>query len=47
MTANGAVQLLFYLVVLLLLAKPLGGYMARVYEGRRCGLDRALAGSSA
>jgi K+-transporting ATPase ATPase A chain len=42
MTANGAVQLLFYLGVLLALAKPLGAYMARVYEGRPCGLDGAL-----
>ena len=42
MTANGAVQLLFYLVVLVALAKPLGAYMARVYEGRPCGLDRVL-----
>jgi K+-transporting ATPase ATPase A chain len=32
-TANGALQLLFYLVVLIGLAKPLGTYMARVYEG--------------
>jgi K+-transporting ATPase ATPase A chain len=42
MTLNGYVQLGFYLVVLLALAKPLGSYMARVYEGRPCGLDRAL-----
>jgi len=42
MTANGALQLVFYLVVLLVLAKPLGAYMARVYEGRRVALDRAL-----
>ena len=42
MTANGVAQLLFYLIVLLALAKPLGAYMARVYEGRPCGLDRAL-----
>src|SRR6267378_8479413 len=34
--------LLIYLVLLLVLAKPLGAYMARVYEGRRVGLDRAL-----
>src|SRR4029453_11046075 len=27
---------------LLVLAKPLGAYMARVYEGRRVALDRAL-----
>jgi K+-transporting ATPase ATPase A chain len=42
MTANGVLQLLFYLVVLLVLAKPLGAYMARVYEGRPFGLHRGL-----
>jgi K+-transporting ATPase ATPase A chain len=42
MTANGIFQLLFYLVVLLALAKPLGGYMARVLENRRVVLDRGL-----
>ena len=42
MTANSALQLGLYLVVLLVLAKPLGAYMARVYEGRPFGLDRAL-----
>jgi potassium-transporting ATPase potassium-binding subunit len=42
MTANGVLQLVFYLVVLLVLAKPLGAYMARVYEGRLVALDRAL-----
>ena len=42
MTANAVLQLSFYVVVLLALAKPLGMYMARVYEGRPCGLDRAL-----
>ncbi len=42
MTANGAAQLLFYLVALLALAKPLGSYMARVYENKPCGLDGAL-----
>ena len=41
MTANGVLQLVVYLVVLLVLAKPLGAYMARVYD-RRVGLDRAL-----
>lgn len=35
-------QLLFYLVVLLLLAKPLGSYMAKVYEGEHTFLDRLL-----
>jgi K+-transporting ATPase ATPase A chain len=41
-TANGVLQLVVYLVVLLALAKPLGAYMARVYEGRPFGLDRVL-----
>jgi len=41
-TANGLLQLVFYVVVLLLLAKPLGAYMARVYEGRPIWLDRPL-----
>jgi K+-transporting ATPase ATPase A chain len=42
MTASGVFQLVFYVVVLLALAKPLGAYMARVYEGRPFGLDRVL-----
>src|SRR5207237_6175620 len=42
MTANGVLQLAFDILVLLALAKPLGAYMARVYEGRGCGLDRVL-----
>jgi potassium-transporting ATPase potassium-binding subunit len=42
MTTNGIVQLAFYVVVLLVLAKPLGAYMARVFEGRPIALDRAL-----
>ncbi|HEY7529542.1 MAG TPA: potassium-transporting ATPase subunit KdpA [Gemmatimonadota bacterium] len=42
MTANGWLQLAFYLAVLLALVKPLGAYMARVYEGQRLGLDRVL-----
>jgi K+-transporting ATPase ATPase A chain len=33
-TANGLFQLVIYLVVLLGLARPLGTYMARVYENR-------------
>jgi potassium-transporting ATPase potassium-binding subunit len=41
-TANGYLQLILYLVVLLALAKPLGLYMARVYEGRAPGLEPAL-----
>jgi K+-transporting ATPase ATPase A chain len=42
MTLNGYLQIGFYLVVLLALAKPLGWYMARVYEGLPIGLDRVL-----
>ena len=33
MTLNGYMQLGLYLVVLLALAKPLGGFLARVYMG--------------
>jgi K+-transporting ATPase ATPase A chain len=42
MTANSVFQLVLYLVVLVTLAKPLGAYMARVYENRPFGLDRLL-----
>src|SRR5262245_41834925 len=42
MTGFGVLQLILYLVVLIALVKPLGWYMARVYQGQPCGLDRAL-----
>ena len=42
MTFNGTLQLLLYMVVLLALAKPLGGYMARVYAGQPLVMDRVL-----
>jgi K+-transporting ATPase ATPase A chain len=42
MTTNGVLQLLLYLIVLIALAKPLGAYMARVYEHRPFGLDGVL-----
>jgi K+-transporting ATPase ATPase A chain len=35
-------QLIFYMVVLIALAKPLGGFMARVYQGERTFLDPVL-----
>ena len=35
MTFNGWLQIAFYLVVLMLLVKPLGLFMARVYQGER------------
>jgi len=38
----GWLQIALYVVVLIALAKPLGGFMARVFEGRPCGLDRVL-----
>ncbi|MDO9270359.1 MAG: potassium-transporting ATPase subunit KdpA [Methylobacter sp.] len=42
MTANGLSQITLYFVVLLLLAKPLGVYMAAVYENRPLLLKRIL-----
>jgi potassium-transporting ATPase potassium-binding subunit len=42
MMLNGYLQLVFYVIVLIALAKPLGLYMARVYQGQQCGLDRIL-----
>ena len=42
MTFNGFLQIGLYFVVLIALAKPLGLYMARVYEGKPVFLDRAL-----
>ncbi len=45
MNAWGWLQLALYTLVLLLLAKPLGAYMAAVYEGRavRVATHRRLA----
>ncbi|HMK07760.1 MAG TPA: potassium-transporting ATPase subunit KdpA [Anaerolineales bacterium] len=43
MTLNAALQLAFYVVVLLALAKPLGSYMARVYQGQRTFLTRLVS----
>jgi K+-transporting ATPase ATPase A chain len=40
MSANGYLQLVFYMVVILALAKPLGAYMARIYEDRPAFLNR-------
>ena len=42
MTGNDIFQIVLYFGVLLLLAKPLGDYMARVYEDKPFGLDRVL-----
>jgi potassium-transporting ATPase potassium-binding subunit len=43
MTANAYLQLAFYVIVLIALAKPLGAYMARIYEGEPAVLNRAGA----
>jgi potassium-transporting ATPase potassium-binding subunit len=40
MTANAYLQLGFYIVVLIALAKPLGTYMAHIYEGQPAFLNR-------
>jgi K+-transporting ATPase ATPase A chain len=42
MTANSWIQLILFVGSLVALAKPLGSYMARVLEGKSCGLDRWL-----
>ena len=42
MTSNDILEIVLYFGVLWLLAKPLGVYMARVYEGQPSGLDRIL-----
>lgn len=39
MTLNGILQIIFYLVVLTLLAKPAGIYLTKVYNGERTFLD--------
>ena len=43
MTENGLFQIILYFVTLLLLAKPLGVYMAAVYENRPVLINRLLA----
>jgi potassium-transporting ATPase potassium-binding subunit len=42
MTTNGIAQLALYVIVLLALARPLGAYMARVYQSQPFGLNRVL-----
>ena len=41
-TLPGIYQIILYLVVLLLLVKPVGWYMTRVFEGNNCGLTVIL-----
>jgi K+-transporting ATPase ATPase A chain len=42
MTANGILQLALFLVLVLLLTKPMGAYMARVFQGERTPLAPVL-----
>src|SRR5690349_2142115 len=42
MSWQGYAQIVLYFVLLVALAKPLGGYMARVYENERTFLDKIL-----
>jgi len=42
MSTNGFLQLGLFLLVLLALVKPLGWYMAQVYQGNSVGLNRVL-----
>ena len=39
MTINGGLQIALYVIAL---AKPLGSYMARVYEGQATFLERVI-----
>ncbi|MGA9121246.1 MAG: potassium-transporting ATPase subunit KdpA, partial [Bacteroidota bacterium] len=39
MTLNGVVQIVFFLAVLILTVRPLGRFMARVFQGERTFLD--------
>jgi len=42
MTFNGILQIVLYLIVLVAITKPLGWYMARVFQGQPVGIDRVL-----
>ena len=42
MTANGWFQILFFLLVILLVTKPLGMFMTRVFNREKTFLDPAL-----
>ncbi|MGA8578580.1 MAG: potassium-transporting ATPase subunit KdpA, partial [Bryobacteraceae bacterium] len=42
MTSNGLFQIGLYVVVLLLLVKPMGAHMARVFQGERTFLHPVL-----
>lgn len=41
-TGSGLLQIVLYFMVLFMCVKPLGGYMARVYEGKKVWLEKPL-----
>ena len=43
MSGNNFIQITAYVFVLLVLTKPIGWYMARIYEGESVGLNRLLS----
>jgi K+-transporting ATPase ATPase A chain len=42
MNTYAAIEIAVFFVILLALVKPLGLYMARVYQGTPCGLNQVL-----
>lgn len=42
MTTNAIIQIFLYFIIIILLVKPLGWYMARVYENKSCGLNKIV-----
>lgn len=42
MTLDGLAQIGLFFLVLVALVKPMGWYMARVYTGQTCGMDRVM-----
>ena len=42
MTVNGWMQIALFALIVIALAKPLGGYMARVFDGERTFLSPVL-----
>lgn len=42
MSQVNLLQMLFYFIIILLLVRPLGWYIYRVYEGKSCGLNNIL-----
>ena len=46
MTLNGGVQVGLYFVILVLLVRPLGWYMARAYRSQPYGCSRTTAKST-